>query len=108
MDLQLQDPGFWASLHGQVPGLLDWDMGNECFLSFTTSHLPLYTQNREWGRGGGARGGGAASSGRAARGFPGSPPGWARPTQEREWWPFLRLGPLEPAGPVQHLPPEHF
>lgn len=58
MDLQLQDPGFWASLHGQVPGLLDWDMGNECFLSFTTSHLPLYTQNREWGRGGGARGGG--------------------------------------------------
>ncbi|OBS58530.1 hypothetical protein A6R68_10395, partial [Neotoma lepida] len=46
VDLELQDRDFWASLHGQVPGLLDWDMGNECFLSFTTSHLPLSTQNR--------------------------------------------------------------
>ncbi|XP_051052883.1 forkhead box protein R1 [Phodopus roborovskii] len=45
MDPKLQDLDFWASLHGQVPGLLDWDMGNECFLSFTTSNLPLSTQN---------------------------------------------------------------
>ncbi|GAB1294125.1 Forkhead box protein R1 [Apodemus speciosus] len=36
---KFQNPDFWASLHGQVPGLLDWDMGNECFLSLTTTHL---------------------------------------------------------------------
>lgn len=57
VDLKLQDRDFWASLHGQVPGLLDWDMGNECFLSSTTSHLPQSTQKREWGCGEGCMGG---------------------------------------------------
>ena len=52
MDLKLQHLDFWASLHGQVPGLLDWDMGNESFLAFTTTHLPLAEQNRECPRGG--------------------------------------------------------
>ncbi|XP_059961253.1 forkhead box protein R1 [Mesoplodon densirostris] len=52
VDLKLQHLDFWASLHGQVPGLLDWDMGNECFLAFTTTHLPLAEQNRECLRGG--------------------------------------------------------
>ena len=58
VDLKLQHLDLWASLHGQVPGLLDWDMGNESFLAFTTAHLPLAEQNREcvgggeaWGRG---------------------------------------------------------
>ena len=58
VDLKLQHVDFWASLHGQVPGLLDWDMGNESFLAFATSHLPLAEQNRECpgrGRGGWAR-----------------------------------------------------
>ena len=58
MDLKLQRVDFWASLHGQVPGLLDWDMGNESFLAFATSHQPLAEQNRECpgrGRGAGAR-----------------------------------------------------
>ncbi|XP_007523661.1 forkhead box protein R1 [Erinaceus europaeus] len=45
MELQLRDTDFWASLHGTVPGLLDWDMGNECFLPFTTSHLSTAEQN---------------------------------------------------------------
>nr|XP_045001999.1 forkhead box protein R1 [Jaculus jaculus] len=45
VDLQLQDPDFWNSLHGQVPGLLDWDLGNEALLACTTSHLPLWEQN---------------------------------------------------------------
>ncbi|XP_048196717.1 forkhead box protein R1 [Perognathus longimembris pacificus] len=40
MDLHLQDPDFWESLHGRVPGLLDWDMGNELFHTCTTVHLP--------------------------------------------------------------------
>nr|XP_002754515.4 forkhead box protein R1 isoform X2 [Callithrix jacchus] len=44
VDVKLQHLDFWASLHGQVPGLLDWDMGNELFLAFTTSHLPLAEQ----------------------------------------------------------------
>ncbi|XP_023443955.1 forkhead box protein R1 [Dasypus novemcinctus] len=44
VDLKLHRPDLWASLHGQVPGLLDWDMGNECFLAFTTSHLSLAEQ----------------------------------------------------------------
>ena len=50
VDPKFQDRNFWASLHGQVPGLLDWDMGNECFLTFTTTHLSEAEQNREWGR----------------------------------------------------------
>lgn len=66
MDLKLQHLDFWASLHGQVPGLLDWDMGNESFLAFTTTHLPLAEQNRKClgsGRGGGARRGGSGARG---------------------------------------------
>lgn len=47
VDLQLRPLACWASLHGQVPGLLDWDLGNECFLAFTTTHLPSAQQNRE-------------------------------------------------------------
>ena len=66
MDLKLQHLDLWASLHGQVPGLLDWDMGNESFLAFTTAHLPLAEQNREcagaWGRGVAGGGWGPASS----------------------------------------------
>lgn len=60
VDLKFQHLDFWASLHGQVPGLLDWDMGNECFLACTTTHLPLAQQNRECrvgGRGMGVSGG---------------------------------------------------
>jgi hypothetical protein len=61
VDLQLQDHDFWDSLHGQVPGLLDWDMGNDVFLDFTTAHLPPAEQKRElewarWGMGVGSPG----------------------------------------------------
>lgn len=45
MDLKLKNPDFWYSLHGQVPGLLDWDMGNEFFLPCTTDQCPLAEQN---------------------------------------------------------------
>ncbi|XP_057573282.1 forkhead box protein R2 [Hippopotamus amphibius kiboko] len=44
MDLKLKNPEFWYSLHGQVPGLLDWDMGNEFFLPCTTDQCPLAEQ----------------------------------------------------------------
>lgn len=36
MDLNLKDQDFWYGLHGQVPGLLDWDMGNELQQRCTT------------------------------------------------------------------------
>ncbi|KAG3272223.1 forkhead box protein R2 [Ictidomys tridecemlineatus] len=45
MDLKLKNPDFWYSLHGHVPGLLDWDMGNEFFLPCTTDQSPLAEQN---------------------------------------------------------------
>uniref|UniRef100_G1NXG5 Forkhead box R1 n=2 Tax=Myotis lucifugus TaxID=59463 RepID=G1NXG5_MYOLU len=45
VDLRLQRLDLWAGLHGQVPGLRDWDMGNECFLAGTTAHLPPAEQN---------------------------------------------------------------
>ncbi|XP_004462180.1 forkhead box protein R2 [Dasypus novemcinctus] len=45
MDLKLKNLEFWYSLHGQVPGLLDWDMGNEFFLPHTTDQHPLAEQN---------------------------------------------------------------
>lgn len=57
VDPKVQARDFWASLHGQVPGLLDWDMGNECFLSFITTQLSEAEQNREWGSRGGRVGG---------------------------------------------------
>lgn len=44
VDLKLQQLDIWASLRGQVLGLLDWDMGNKAFLAFT-SHLPMAEQN---------------------------------------------------------------
>ncbi|KAL4685043.1 hypothetical protein H8957_005622 [Semnopithecus entellus] len=44
MDLKLKDCEFWYSLHGQVPGLLDWDMENELFLPCTTDQCPLAEQ----------------------------------------------------------------
>ena len=45
MDLKLKNPEFWYSFHGQIPGLLDWDMGNEFFLPCTTDQCPLAEQN---------------------------------------------------------------
>lgn len=45
MDLKLKNPEFWYSFHGQVLGLLDWDMGNEFFLPCTTEQCPLTEQN---------------------------------------------------------------
>ncbi|XP_069319569.1 forkhead box protein R2 [Eulemur rufifrons] len=45
MDLKLKNREFWYSLHGQVPGLLDWDMGNELFLPCTTDQQPLSEQH---------------------------------------------------------------
>lgn len=107
VDPKVQARDFWASLHGQVPGLLDWDMGNECFLSFTTSHLPEAEQNREWGSGGGVRGrqqqhrvGGLplASQARHLTGIRVS-----NPTQE--WvWPLLQLSPQCPHGLSVFIP----
>uniref|UniRef100_A0A8C8YWL3 Forkhead box R2 n=1 Tax=Prolemur simus TaxID=1328070 RepID=A0A8C8YWL3_PROSS len=44
MDLKLKNREFWYSLHGQVPGLLDWDMGNELFLPCTTDQQTLSEQ----------------------------------------------------------------
>lgn len=69
VDLKVQHLDLWASLHGQVPALLDWDLGTESYLASTTAHLPLAEQNREClgggGEGrppGGARGAPAVSS----------------------------------------------
>ncbi|XP_021556777.1 forkhead box protein R2 [Neomonachus schauinslandi] len=45
MDIKLKNPEFWYSLHGHVPGLLDWDMGNEFFLPCTTDQCHLAEQN---------------------------------------------------------------
>uniref|UniRef100_A0A8C6W5Y3 Forkhead box R2 n=1 Tax=Nannospalax galili TaxID=1026970 RepID=A0A8C6W5Y3_NANGA len=45
MDLNLKDGDFWYSLHGQVPGLLDWNMGNKFFLSCTIDQCPLAEQS---------------------------------------------------------------
>nr|XP_017505694.2 forkhead box protein R1 [Manis javanica] len=45
VDLKLQHLDLWASLHGQVPALLDWDLGTESYLASTTAHLPLAEQN---------------------------------------------------------------
>lgn len=84
VDLKLRHLDFWASLHGQVPGLWDWDMGNECFLAFTTAHLPLAEQNREsWGMGGrgrGVPGSGARGSAEASR-----PPASPLPAPRARW-----------------------
>ncbi|XP_002762975.1 forkhead box protein R2 [Callithrix jacchus] len=44
MDLKLKDLEFWYNLQGQVPGLLDWDMQNELFLSCTTDQCSLTEQ----------------------------------------------------------------
>ncbi|XP_005087040.1 forkhead box protein R2 [Mesocricetus auratus] len=45
MDVKLKDRDFWYSLHGQVPGMLEWDMGNEFFLPCTTDQCPLAEQS---------------------------------------------------------------
>ncbi|XP_006890952.1 PREDICTED: forkhead box protein R1 [Elephantulus edwardii] len=45
VDLKLKYTDFWAGLHGQVPGLLDWDLGAEFFLACTNTHRPLSEQN---------------------------------------------------------------
>lgn len=71
VDPRLQRLDLWAGLHGQVPGLRDWDMGNECFLASTTAHLPPAEQNREpagvraVGGGGAGQGARCGSVGRA-------------------------------------------
>ncbi|XP_049728576.1 forkhead box protein R2 [Elephas maximus indicus] len=41
MDLKLKNPEFWYNFHGQVPGLLDWDMENAFFLPHTTDQCRL-------------------------------------------------------------------
>ncbi|EGW13364.1 forkhead box protein R2 [Cricetulus griseus] len=45
MDVKLKDRDFWYSLHGQVPGMLEWDMGNEFFLPCTTDQRPFAEQS---------------------------------------------------------------
>ncbi|XP_055986122.1 forkhead box protein R2 [Sorex fumeus] len=45
MDLKLKNTEFWYTLHGNVPGMLDWDMGNELFLPCTSDQYPLTEQN---------------------------------------------------------------
>ncbi|OBS72402.1 hypothetical protein A6R68_13019 [Neotoma lepida] len=45
MDVKLKDQDFWYSLHGQVPGMLEWDMGNEFFLPYTTDQCSFAEQN---------------------------------------------------------------
>ncbi|XP_006834052.1 PREDICTED: forkhead box protein R1 [Chrysochloris asiatica] len=45
VDLKIDHTDFWDSLHGQVPGLLDWDLGNECFLRCITTHLAPAEKN---------------------------------------------------------------
>ncbi|KAM7339241.1 hypothetical protein ACRRTK_002725 [Alexandromys fortis] len=44
MDVRLKDREFWYSLHGQVPGMLEWDMGNEVFLPCTTDQCSYAEQ----------------------------------------------------------------
>ncbi|XP_050997156.1 forkhead box protein R2 [Acomys russatus] len=45
MEVKLKDRDFWYSLHGQVPGMLEWDMGNEFFLRCTTDQCSFAEQN---------------------------------------------------------------
>ncbi|KAL1766179.1 forkhead box protein R2 [Sigmodon hispidus] len=45
MDVKLKDRDFWYSLHGQVPGMLEWDVGNEFFLPCTTDQCSLAEQS---------------------------------------------------------------
>ncbi|XP_044522308.1 forkhead box protein R1 [Gracilinanus agilis] len=43
MNPKLQNREFWESLHGKVPGLLDWKMNEELKLATTTDQLPRDT-----------------------------------------------------------------
>nr|XP_008270900.2 forkhead box protein R2 [Oryctolagus cuniculus] len=45
MDLNLKNLEFLYSLHGQVPGMLDWDFENEFVLPCTTDQCLLTEQN---------------------------------------------------------------
>ncbi|XP_031232411.1 forkhead box protein R2 [Mastomys coucha] len=45
MDIKVKNRDFWFSLHGQVPGMLDWDMGNEFFLPCTTDQCSFAEQS---------------------------------------------------------------
>lgn len=45
MEVKLKDPAFWYSLHGQVPGMLEWDMGNEFYLPCTTDQCSFAEQS---------------------------------------------------------------
>ncbi|XP_043847164.1 forkhead box protein R1 [Dromiciops gliroides] len=43
MNPHLQNREFWESLHGKIPGLLDWKMNEELKLATTTDQLPRDT-----------------------------------------------------------------
>ncbi|XP_027691319.1 forkhead box protein R1 [Vombatus ursinus] len=43
MNPNLQNREFWESLHGKIPGLLDWKMNEELKLATTTDQLPRDT-----------------------------------------------------------------
>ncbi|XP_036599077.1 forkhead box protein R1 [Trichosurus vulpecula] len=43
MNPNFQNPEFWKSLHGKIPGLLDWNMNEELKLATTTDQLPRDT-----------------------------------------------------------------
>ncbi|XP_021009799.1 forkhead box protein R2 [Mus caroli] len=45
MDVKVKNRDFWYSLHGQVPGMLDWDMGNEFFLPCTMDQCSFAEQS---------------------------------------------------------------
>lgn len=89
VDLKLQHLDLWASLHGQVPALLDWDLGTESYLASTTAHLPLAEQNREClgGEGEGRPPGGSWGAGRQLPAPAGA-------------LPALRPPPLSPGAPA--------
>ncbi|XP_068922687.1 forkhead box protein R1 [Petaurus breviceps papuanus] len=43
MNPNIQNREFWESLHGKIPGLLDWKMNEELKLATTTDQLPRDT-----------------------------------------------------------------
>ncbi|XP_021042944.1 forkhead box protein R2 [Mus pahari] len=45
MDVKVKNRDFWYRLHGQVPGMLDWDMGNEFFLPCTIDQCSFAEQS---------------------------------------------------------------
>ncbi|KAM6158610.1 forkhead box protein R1 [Rhynchocyon petersi] len=95
VDLKLGRSDFWGGLHGQVPGLLDWDWGAECFLACTDAHQPAGERNRECGEGrAAARGSAREASRRRCRR---RPRGAGRGARSRHTAPRV-LGPLPRVG----------